>query len=280
MLDINVLLEKLRDALLQYEDTSESVLYETSRPYYSPSPSLKIDPQNALSFLDIAIPMKKCLIDETTFYVLDLSTVKQTSYNTLVFQLFGSPLKTTETTTQVMERYFRLRKINYGSMKFFAKVVGITQKYPYVVGNESFAPDKGYSKNHVNWLAMHHVREAESIGNQSLLCIQRHHELILDLTINKIHTMATNIKLIRCSQQKMILDYLEHMNVRALTKKTPSIIDHMEVRLPKTIPNILSFHNQLIHRQAEEILSTLFKEGDPYREELKDISDRLNDNKM
>lgn len=270
MLDINDLIKKLKEQASQQENYTDSILMETMGSYQSPQPSLKIDPKNILSFLDLAIPMQNCPIDEGSFYVFDLSGVGETSYNTLVFQLFGSPLKTTETTSVVMERYFQKCKMSYGTVKFLANLVGITQKCPYVIGNKFFAPDKGTSKNHANWIAIHHVKEVENYGNQSILSIRKNHELILNLTLDKVYKMAENVKLITRSQQKMMQDYLSHWNVRASTKKADCIIDKIDVKLPKILPNVLSYQSQLVHVQALQMLSTLFKEGDPYLDQLKE----------
>lgn len=75
MLNINDLIEKTNEIMPSTEPFSESYLFETMETYNSSHASLKIDPENALTFLDIAIPMKTCPIDEGTFYILDLSTV-------------------------------------------------------------------------------------------------------------------------------------------------------------------------------------------------------------
>lgn len=176
-----------------------------------------------------------------------------------------------------MERYFRQRKIRYTSVQFFAKMIGITQKCPYIVGDEAFVPDKGHSKNHANWIAMHHVREAESLGNQSILSIQRHHELILDLTIKRLYKMAENVKKISISQKKMTYDYLNQWNVRASHKKDENILDRIEVQLPEALPNVLSFQNQLVCFRALHMLSTVCEEGDPYLDEMKELFSNFKD---
>ncbi|MER2064285.1 MAG: hypothetical protein ABS873_06505, partial [Alkalibacterium sp.] len=155
-----------------YKDLSTyftNSLLQDGSPYYALHSNalpykrmLEINADSLTRSLGEAIEQNQLLVSTHSFYIYDLSSDKDTEYNTLVFQLTGEILKSKETTTQIMNRYFDYRRVDYLFIKQFGKTLGISQLCPYVVGETMFVPDKGTAKNHSSWIAFHHLLYYES----------------------------------------------------------------------------------------------------------------------
>lgn len=115
---IKTLVNDLKKTALEREVSSDHAVFQTAGYFHSPVASLHISPENIRDYVDMAIPQKKLLIDEHSFYMYDLSKSKDTEYNTLVFQKDGAPLKTIEKTGKVMNRFFSHSKVTYQTLQF------------------------------------------------------------------------------------------------------------------------------------------------------------------
>lgn len=267
---IEELVKDLKKTVLEREISYNHTIFQTAGKFHSPLASLQINPENILTYLDMAIPQKKLLIDDYSFYVFDLSKNKKTEYNTLVFQKEGVPLKTVEKTSQVMSRFFSHSKVSYESIQFLGKILDIHQKCPYVLGNKSFAPDRGTSKKDANWIAFHHVENVSSIDNRSLLSIHPHHELVIEMNTKRVYQMLDRISLIAEAERRLVKESTELFERRFSSLPTNNVVErHLRSGNVPEIPSVLSLHNQLIYVKAIQVLSEVFEEEDPYYDDIR-----------
>ncbi|GEN50369.1 competence protein ComK [Alkalibacterium pelagium] len=231
---------------------------------------LKIDVSQILNHLDVSIEQKYITIDRTCFYVCDLSKEVRTTYNTIVFNLYGSPLKSTETTTQIMNRSFNAMNIKYDMIRQLGKALGISQKCPYVLGPMCFAPDKGTKHNHASWIGIHNVRDIYSHEKQTLLSIKNEHELLIDLDVKKTDKLVTNGHIIYQAQESMVKGWNalyqeesdDYQNWNILKKRS------LQQTFSQKIPTLFSCLMFFSYFQALEMLRTVLKEGDPLLEDV------------
>lgn len=273
-----IVVNDLKKTVLEREASRKNTILQTVGKFHSPLSSLHITPENMLSYIDMAIPQKKLLIDEYSFYILDLSQNQETEYNTLVFQKEGVPLKTVEKTSKVMDRFFSHSKVTYTSMQFLGKILGIHQKCPYVLGREIFAPDKGTSKNEANWIAFHHVRKVSAIDDQSLLSIYPYHELTIELNVKSVYRMLDRVSLIVETQKKIMKESIRLLEQKNNSSPVENVVQkHYRNSSIPEIPSLFSLHNQLVYVQALQMLGKVFGEDDPYLDDIREAFPLLND---
>ncbi|WP_423188952.1 hypothetical protein ACO1PF_10210 [Alkalibacterium sp. f15] len=249
----------------------------TQFPDYSlvPSPSsphlLCLSPETMLDHLDLAIEQKHLLIDNETFYVYDLSKEKSTPYNTLVFQLNGSPLKTLETTTKVMDRYFDYINVDYRWVRQFGHALNVKKCCPFVLGSHYLTPDSGAIRKHANWIAFHHVLDFYPHGNRTFFNIAGHHQLVSKRSYKHMLHLAHQTRLLAESQDKITREWLTLLANQAGTYSQNNIINRLSTPSVFTQPSppLSSWMMKLIFFQAKYLLLGLLKEGDPLIDELK-----------
>jgi competence transcription factor ComK len=237
----------------------------------SPHTYLQISPENLLDFVHTAFPQKNPLVDEETFFICDLSSYSTTAFNSLLFQIDGSIFKSTESTTKIMKRFFKTH-ISYETIQYLGKIIGIRQKCPYVLGSMQFSPDKGPTKQHANWFGMHHVTHAEASDKVTQLNIVNHHELSVEISHKTIITILEHTLLLYQTQQKLSKEWLQLFAAPNQSNRPMSVIERMyqEEQLKASIPSPISWHTQLIYFLAQNVLIQLFKEGNPYIDEVKE----------
>lgn len=103
---------------------------------YAPPPVHPVSLKGELlqQTLDISIESSFLLPCENTFFLMDLSNQLETPYNSLMFQLDNSPMKSTATTKDIMDCYFEEQRIPYSVMTQLGETLGYKQRLPYVVG--------------------------------------------------------------------------------------------------------------------------------------------------
>lgn len=266
---LETMLTELQDRILKEPDPLRGA-YELTPAASLPTHHFRIEEQCLKEYLPTSIHREKVLIDINTFYVCDISGLKESDYNSLVFQIDGSSFKSMEKTSQIMNRYFK-DHVSYATIRHLGKAVNIHQKCPYVLGEIQFAPDKGPTQNQASWIGMHHVTHIEHHPMGSLLNITDHHELILNYPVRNVLVMAKQAFLLYYTQYKLQEEWKRLFDKFESAYSSPSVIKQMhmkEIHKPE-IPSPITWHTQLIYSLSNNILNQVIKEGDPYLEEVR-----------
>ncbi|OJF94687.1 competence protein ComK [Alkalibacterium sp. 20] len=263
-----------------YQTTAEAYLNELAsrvtekRPSYplnysdaifSPRKVLTVSPDKVLTFIDEAIEQTYLLINTETFYICDLSKETATPFKTLVFQTNGELLKTKETTRQVMDRFFDYRTMDYRSVQLLGRSLSIHRMCPYVVGAQCFAPDKGPSKNQANWIALHHVLKVTAHREQTLLHITASHELILDHSVKKVQQLIDQARTLRHVMTLVTSEWINLIHYEKTVYEPMNVLNHrsLETVFNPPVPLLSSWLSSLIYLQAQDLVKSVLKEGDP-----------------
>lgn len=223
--------------------------YQTT--YLPPSVSKETLPK----YIDEAILRKKIWIDDDSYYLYDLSKNVETPYNSMIFQNSGLVFKSEETTTKIINRFFRINT-SYDVISILGKMIGIKKKVPYVLGNIQFGPEKGPSKDHVSWIGLHHIRNMETVGDQTFIHIHPDHELIIDMKVGPIKSMMDNAAAMVYIQQQLTLD-MQRIFGSSTNLNPDSLISRIVESNVKKYENIypLPWFIKMIHTLAFNIVS-------------------------
>ncbi|MCC5890157.1 MAG: competence protein ComK [Alkalibacterium sp.] len=266
---------------------TESVIHEKpadyiiARPQFNPRRTLKIKADSLFQSLDEAIEQYPLLLTRETFYIQDISLNTETDFNTLVYQTCGSILKTKETSSQVMTRYFHYMKVDYSFIQQIGKCIGISQRCPYVIGELLFSPEKGTVKKNSSWIAFHNVIYSEVISSTDVCLKIRHfHELILPLSSKRLAEMTRKSAQLYYTMKMVSLDIQEKFAPPFLNESSQELniikkelAVHLIGHQPVTLSSL--FEHISIHR-ANDILQTILGEGNPYLEEINQVFPLIN----
>lgn len=114
-------------------------------------------------WLKRSIEQNQILLNYQTFYVMDISHHSSSPFNTIVFQSNLYPLKTKETSKDIMKRFIDHKGIPYEKIRSTGQLLGFYYKIPYVLGELVFIPEKSSIKGTSSWFALHHVSQYEMI---------------------------------------------------------------------------------------------------------------------
>lgn len=250
--------------------------YLLSHSHFKQRRTLKVKTDSLHQHLNEAIEQYPLLLTRETFYIQDISLNLDTDYNTIVYQICGSILKTKENTSQVMARYFHYMKVEYGFIQQIGKCIGISQRCPYVLGELLFSPEKGTVKKNSSWIAFHNVTYVEMLSDTEVcLKIREFHEMILPLSSKRMTEMRRKtthlyytIKMIALDIQEtfappVINEPYEELNI-IKKELAANLIGHQPVSLTSLFEHIS------IHR-ASDILHTILGEGNPYLDEINQV---------
>lgn len=245
--------------------------------YHTTIDPLKIKTDLLTEVLDISFECPHILVNEDTLYILDISEQDATSYNTLVFQLKDAPLKTKETSKQLMDRYFEHKRFPYTVNKKIHKYFGFTQRCPYISGETVFVPDRGTSKQPASWYAMHHVLHAtfESTLKQTVLNCRMHRQLVLPLEKAAFKQQLVRVATVYLAQRKMRDEMMAHGNyVRVPESYGAENIIHKQLKeqaYPFFEYSFYDFLDYIIHRATSNELVRILEAENPYLDDLLDI---------
>ena len=154
---------------LQNEKSDSHYYYETSFTRIPIKPLLITD-TTLSALLAMSFEHSHILLNENTYYIKDIRDVKDTLFNTIVFQLGTPPLKTKEHSRTIMNRYFSKRPLNYQTVQSIGKSLGFHHRCPFVSGYQIFVPEKGSSNDSTSWYGLHHALDAveDKKGNTPL----------------------------------------------------------------------------------------------------------------
>ncbi|MCC5896074.1 MAG: hypothetical protein JJU16_11465 [Alkalibacterium sp.] len=211
--------------------------------------------------------------NDLTYYVMDISEYKETSFNTIMYQLNESPKKSIETTTVIMNRYFESKKFPYSYMKKFGETIGYKRVLPYVFGDIHFVPDRGATKQTASWYALHHFTHFDfNIEDKRLVFFSESYPLVtLEMTKSVFEKQLNVVSHLYYIQKKVIECLLINLNIRETLKRRNNIVHKRLQSMSYQIPPF-SAHEYLqflIYFQAEQMIASIFGEDDPYLEEIR-----------
>jgi len=114
-------------------------------------------------WLKMSIEQNQILLNYHTFYVMDISHHSLTPFNTIVFQSNLYPLKTKETSKDLMQRFIDHKGVPYEKIRLMGQLMGFHYKIPYVLGELVFIPEKSPLKGTSSWFALHHISRYDAV---------------------------------------------------------------------------------------------------------------------
>lgn len=238
---------------------------------------LSINEDSVLDFLDVALEQTYLLLDDDSFYVCDLSKDASTPYNTLVFQINGSVLKSKETTTHIITRYMNYIGVDYKATMQMGKSLGIFSQCPFVCGTLCFTPLNGASRKPVSWLGLHHVQAITAHQKATYYNIDGKHELTLNVSHKTASRLIRQTKILSDSQQRMATEWLALMHHQKEFSSRPNVVTRCTVssHFSQPLPLLSTWLMTLSFLQGRWIVQDLLKEGDPLLDLLP--PEKLND---
>ena len=224
---------------------------------------------------DTCIEFAHIFITDKVMYIKDISRLTTTPFNSLIFYLDREPLKSKETTTEIMNRYFEAKLIPYDYIKFAGRCIGIQKCCPYVSSDSAFVPEKGPSNAPVSWYAMHHVvyAEKDKQSHVTFLHFRNHQEFVLDLGKKGYEKQLENVMnlytLHHLAKKRMMIEY--HLVESPTIEQELNVIQrHMHIATPIHLePNYAHrFFNYLAYFKMKELLTKILGEENPYIEEV------------
>ncbi|API89766.1 hypothetical protein BKP56_11065 [Marinilactibacillus sp. 15R] len=245
--------------------------------YRTSATTFQICSEELKKYINQAIPLKKIIVDSETLYVCDISNLADSDYNSLVFQYRGDVLKSKETTTQIMQSYFN-DHVPYSTIQNLGRVININRKCPYVAGTIVFVPDKGPSKQNVNWIGLHHLKNYSSYKDKTLLSFVHHHELIINLNIKNVHKLfdqAIRLYLVELQisrEWQLLFAPTQSFDTDTLLqRKTRSKMTGTDA------PSPIGWHTKLVYSLSYKMVTLTLGEDDPYLEDIKEAFSLIED---
>lgn len=258
---------QMKESLGLYEK-SHAMLQNQSGSFPIDAESSKID-----YFVNHADESDGILIDLKTFYVMDISHSANTDFNSLVFQLNRVPYKTKESTSTIMQRYFRHTKVSYDEVRLTGKMLGYKKKCPYVVGKMVYLPERGLSSGTSSWIALHHVLqyEVQRDSKFTLLFFRNQHKAAVPMKFSAFYRQLErsvalyNIQIKKIYELSNNFGYMITPGLSAEMNVIEQAVQQVEFPLPAF--SAKDFEDYKQYFKIQEILTRLFGEGDPYIKE-------------
>lgn len=208
---------------------------------------------------------------KNTFFLMDLSKQTDTPYNSLMFQLDDSPMKSTATTKEIMDCYFEEKGVPYSAMTRLGDAFGYKQRLPYVVGETFLVPNRGPSKQPASWVALHHVFHTipDTKKGEVLLFAEQHHLLTLPYNKESFESQidrTAHFYFIGCKFKE---DCLRHFEDTRETNLKENII-HKRLDSPYPLPDFTwsEFMDFLVESRSWKAMCTVFEKDSPYLQDI------------
>ncbi|SFC10491.1 ComK protein [Alkalibacterium subtropicum] len=226
---------------------------------------LSITEDSVLDFLDVALEQTYLLLDDDSFYICDLSKETSRHYNTLVFQINGSVLKSKETTTHVITRYMKYIGVDYQATMQLGKSLGILSQCPFVCCSLCFTPLNGASRKPVSWIGLHHVQAITPHLKATYFNIDAKHELILNIPHKKASRLIRQTKILSDSLKKMATEWLTLMHHQEAFSSRPNVVTRCTVssHFSQPLPLLSTWLMTQSFLQGRWMVKDMLKEGDP-----------------
>lgn len=231
---------------------------------------LTVHQDSVLDFLDVALNQTYLLLDDESFYVCDLSKNTSTEYNTLVFQIDGTVLKSKENTHRIMTRYMKYIGVNYKVTRQLGKSVGIISQCPFVCGSICFTPINGATVKPVSWLGLHHVEGFTPDVKSTYLNINGKHELALNVSHKTVRRLIQQTKTLSDSQDKMTAEWLRLLHDQKELSSRPNVVTRCKVgsHFSQPLPLLSTWLMTQSYLQGRWMVKDMLKEGDPLLDDL------------
>lgn len=219
-------------------------------------------------FINIAMKQSVVCLNDQVIYILTIKDHHE--YQSLVFYTNGHIVKSPETTSKIMLRYFRQKNSPYSAATELGKLLDIHQKCPYIIEGICFAPDGGFTKNNVNWIGLHHIQYFEGDNDMSVLKIQPYSELILPLNINRLHKMVHNSSLMAIMHQaisQFVMNQFSFLNEHSQTSNVITQYIH-KMSHQTSIPNPYEVYHYLEQQKVVNLMKNIMGIDFPTEEEL------------
>ncbi|MGB3159749.1 MAG: competence protein ComK [Carnobacterium sp.] len=221
------------------------------------------------------IEFNHIVLTNQVIYVKDISALKSTPFNTLIFYLNHDPVKSKETTTEIMNRYFETNLLPYDYIKLAGKCIGINKCCPYVYNGIAYVPEKGPTNAHVSWYAMHHVIHAtkENKSTVTFLHFRNQHELSFEFGKKGYEKQLERVINLYALQQLFKQRMMTDFNLMECTP-TENELNVIHKRLQVAAPLLLKsysfqqFLNYLLFFKVQELLTKVLGEENPYIEDI------------
>ncbi|MEG0552317.1 MAG: hypothetical protein RR533_02140, partial [Carnobacterium sp.] len=108
---------------LSYDDflLREKLLSTSEYTQNNQQKSIQFTQTDLKEIADNCIEFNHIVITNQVIYVKDISELKSTPFNTLIFYLNQNPTKSLETTTEIMNRYFESTFMKYDYIKLIGR---------------------------------------------------------------------------------------------------------------------------------------------------------------
>lgn len=240
-------------------------LPEHVRPY-------KLSGQHLIKALETCFESTSLFPNKQTYYVMDISHNKDTPYNTVMYQLNKSPMKSIETTTVIMNRYFDSKHFSYSCMKKFGEPFGYTYVLPYIFGETLFVPERGPSKQTASWYALHHVGNYTFDSNEKKLVLfsDQHPLISLDTSTSGFEKQLNIASHLYYIQKKLIDQTMIQLDYCRILNLSVNIVHRQLEQMSYQLPNFtaLDYIDYMSYFKAQQFISTLFGEDNPYLEDI------------
>ena len=253
----------------------ESNYYYKTTLIRKPISPLLITDKTISALLGISFEQSHILVNSKTFYIKDIRDVKDTPFNTIVFQLGALPLKTKEDSRTIMNRYFNKGPLNYQLIQYIGKSLGYHHRCPFVSGYEIFVPEKGSSNGSTSWYGLHHILDTaeDKKANHIQVYFREGHELQLSVSVRSFNEQlerSVNLSIL----QQMVIDELVGLLHYTRTPYFTEELNIVQRRLKastftSTFHSIEKVLNFMSNYRVNEILETVFGVGNPYIDEIR-----------
>lgn len=190
----------------------ECVLYETFDlsdvpPLYPVSPHEKLAQDRFLH---------KILLPENIMYIEDTGSMIDSIPKSKLYLSKGEHILSSESTRNIMARWFAYNRFSYDSVRIIGKYIGITQNCPYVLGNQIYIPEKGSSRGSTSWIALHHVSHYEPHAQGVSLFFPEYGEIISPISYKTFEKQI---------ERAALLFYFQTLAFQAVVKFFPCTLE-------------------------------------------------------
>ncbi|MCA9765894.1 MAG: competence protein ComK [Carnobacterium sp.] len=224
---------------------------------------------------DNCIEFNHIVITNQVIYIKDISKLSSSPFNSLIFYLNQEPLKSKETTTEIMNRYFEANLVPYHYVKLIGRSIGIQKCCPYVYNTIAYIPEKGPSNAPVSWYALHHVVHAikNNQSNLTFLHFRNQHEFSLELGKKGYERQLVHVINLYSLQQlfkKRIMADFNLIELPSAEKELNVIQKRLQTATSIYLEphSLQQFLNYLVYFKVQELLTKVLGEENPFIEEI------------
>lgn len=236
----------------------------------------KISESYIKNLIDIAIEQQVVCLSDQAFYIYAIKM--PSDYKSLIFLTNGHIIKSTESTSEIMVRYFRYKNSPYSVNSELGKLLDIHQKCPYLVEGQCFAPDGGSTRKDVSWIGLHHIHYIEAKGDQSVLKVWPYGEITLPVKIDRLNKMVENSCLMALMHQAIAHFVSKQYNFTTNQLAPENVITRQMnfLRHKFHLPNPIEIYHYMENQKVLHLLKTIMGIDFPTEREINELFPTLN----